>query len=138
LPPDLVTLFIDRNAWSNALHLALNNAGIPHEAHRWHFAEQDQKAEIDDSEWLRAVAERGWVVVTRDKNIRYRVNELSAMKEANLHVFVFTRGALTAAETGDLLVKAYPLIVKAVMSTPSPAFFSITGSGAVAPLRIGP
>jgi predicted nuclease of predicted toxin-antitoxin system len=134
--PNQPTLFIDRSAWSNALHAALEAAGISHEAHRWHFAKQDEQAEEDDSEWLRAVADRGWVVVTRDKNIRYRVNELAAMRAAKLHVFVFTQGALTARETGRLLVDCYPAIVQAVQQTRPPAFFSIARSGQVRPLKL--
>lgn len=137
MPPDPPTLFIDRNAWSNALHDALSQANIPHQAHRWHFAEHDAHAEIDDSAWLSAVARQGWAVITRDKNIRYRINELNAMKQARLHVFVFTRGTLTAKETGELLVTAYPAIVDAIANTTPPAFFSISGTGAVARLNIG-
>lgn len=135
--PDRLTLFIDRSAWSNALHAALDEASIPHQAHRWHFAEQDEQAEKDDSAWLRAVADRGWVVVTRDKNIRYRVNELAAMRAANLHVFVFTQGALTARETGRLLVECYPAIAQAAATIAPPALFSIARSGNVRPLRVG-
>ena len=135
--PDAPTLFIDRSAWSNALGAALRDAGIAFEEHRKHFASQDTEPELDDSSWLRAVADHGWAVVTRDKNIRYRVNELSAMRAAKLHVFVFTSGALTASETGRLLVQAYPEIVAATNVVEPPAFFSITSKGFVNRLKIG-
>lgn len=135
-PPERPTLFIDRNAWSNALGAALDEAGIPFEAHRRHFGEHDKTPESDDSTWLRAVANRGWVVVTRDKNIRYRINELAAMQAAKLHVFVFTQGALTGRETGQLLVDAYQAIAKAIVTHAPPAFFSVLRNGVVKLLKV--
>ena len=128
------TLFIDRNAWSGALGAALDEAGIPYEVHQRHFAKHDKVPETDDSYWLRAVADRGWAVITRDKNIRFRINELAAMREANLHVFVFTRGALTGAETGRLLVASYDAITRTIATVEPPRFFSITADGKVRPL----
>lgn len=134
--PDGPTLFIDRSAWSNALGGALDGAGISHEVHRRHFPETDDIAEADDSGWLRAVADRGWVVITRDKNIRYRPNELKAMRAAKLHVFVFTDGTLTGRETGELLVSAFPAIAAAAATIEPPAFFSIRAGGQVNPLNV--
>ena len=63
----IVTLFIDRDIWSKALDGALHAAGIPFVPHREVFAD-----DVPDEQWIAAVAEHGWVVVTRDKRIRYR------------------------------------------------------------------
>lgn len=90
MPPDRPTIFIDRSSWSNTLHVALSDAGIPHEAHRWHFARHDVSAE-----------------------------------------------ALTARDTGRLLVLAYPAITRAVAEVAPPAFFSISMVGEVRRLRAG-
>jgi hypothetical protein len=120
----------------HALHEALSSAEIPHEAHRWHFGVQDTQAEHDDSAWLQWVADRGWLVVTRDKNIRYRVNELAAMRKAKLHVFVFTQ-TMTGRGTGELLVKCYPSIERLARTIEPPAFFSLARSGGVNQLKMG-
>jgi hypothetical protein len=45
--------------------------------------------------------------------------------------------ALTARETGELLVDAYPAITDAAAAIEPPAFFSIARSGAVRLLKIG-
>ena len=71
------TLFIDRDTWSYVLDDALRAAGIPFVAHRQLFA-----PDTPDTEWIAEVGRRGWVVVTRDKNIRRRPNELRAVRDA--------------------------------------------------------
>ena len=76
-------LFIDRCAWSAALGRAMREAGIEFAAHHDHFAH-----DAPDASWLSAAADKGWLVVTRDQRIRYRANELAAMRRARLHVFV--------------------------------------------------
>jgi predicted nuclease of predicted toxin-antitoxin system len=125
-PPEPRALFIDRCAWSGALRRALTDARIPFIAHQDQF-EQD----APDEAWLAAADSKGWLVVTRDQRIRYRANELAAMRRARLHVFVFTQGGLTGAETGSILVRCYPAMVRHAAQIPAPAFFSLTRGGEV-------
>src|SRR5438105_6201383 len=129
-PLDRRILFIDRCAWSAALGRSLGEAGIEFVAHHDRFAH-----DTPDAEWLAAAADRAWLVVTRDQRIRYRANELAAMKRARLHVFVFTQGGLTGAETGNILVRCYSSMLRHVAQTSAPAFFSLTRSGDVRPLK---
>lgn len=125
-PPEPAPLFIDRCAWSAALGGALAQAGIPFVAHREHFTH-----DTPDEEWLAAAADKGWLVVTRDQRIRYKANELAAMRSARLHVFVFTQGGLTGAETGDIVVRCHAAILRQASAVAPPAFFSLTRSGEV-------
>ena len=74
--------------------------------------------------------------MTRDQQIRYKVNEQAAVMRAGLHLFVFTRGALPAARTADLLIAAYPAMVRMAAATAAPAFFSIQLEGHVARLKV--
>ena len=71
----------------------------------------------------------GWVVLTGDKRIRTRPNELAAVRKAALHMFALTSGNLTAAETARILVAAWPRIQAAVVDTAPPMMWSITRSG---------
>jgi predicted nuclease of predicted toxin-antitoxin system len=123
-PPDARRLLIDRCAWSATLGRALTDAGIPFEAHHEHF-----RHDTPDSEWLAAAADRNWLVITRDKRIRYTANELAAVRKARLHLFVFTQGALSAEETGRIVVACYTAIIRASRSVAPPAFFSMARSG---------
>jgi predicted nuclease of predicted toxin-antitoxin system len=125
-----VTLFIDRDAWSRKLDELLRGAGIPFVAHREVFA-QDAR----DEDWIVEVGRRGWVIVTRDQNIRRRPNERAAVERAAVHLFALTSGNLSANETAALIIQAWPAIQRAVQSTPAPALWSVTRGGDVRPIR---
>ncbi len=125
-PPERRALFIDRCAWSAALGKTLAQAGIPNVPHNEYFTH-----DTPDEVWLSAAADRGWLVGTRDQRIRYKANELAAMRSARLHVFVFTQGGLTGAQTGDILRNCYPSILRHAAAVAPPAFFSLTRRGDV-------
>ena len=91
-PTARFTLFVDRCAWSRVLGDALRKAEIPFVAHHERFTH-----DAPDDEWLSGAAQQGWLVVTRDQRIRYKVNEQQAAVRAGLHLFVFTQGGLPAA-----------------------------------------
>jgi hypothetical protein len=120
------TLFIDRCAWSGKLGAALTAANIPHVPHNRHF-----RHDTADEVWLRAVKDNGWLILTRDQRIRYRINEHRALVEARLMMFVLSQGGLTAEETGRIVCQAYPEIARQSVLHAAPALFSITRSGDV-------
>lgn len=122
--PDSFTLFIDRDAWSAKLDCALRTAGIPFVAHRDIFAHN-----TPDEHWLAEVGSRGWLVLTRDQNIRRRPDELKALREAGVLLFALTSGNLSAQETADLAVASWPRMIRLAKTTNRPAIFSITRSG---------
>ena len=41
-----------------------------------------------DEEWIRSVAGRGWIAVTRDRNIRYRTHEMNSIRDSAARVIV--------------------------------------------------
>ena len=61
----------------------LRNAGISVEGHADHFLD-----DAKDEDWIVEVGKRGWVVLTHDKRIRYKPNELAAVKAAGIAMFV--------------------------------------------------
>jgi PIN domain-containing protein len=125
-PPERFILFIDRDAcaWSGKLDAALRLANIPFEAHRDHFAH-----DTPDSDWLREVGRKGWLVLTRDQNIRRKPDELAALREADVIVFALTSGNLSAQETADIVVGAWPKMQRLAAETAPPAVFSVTRGG---------
>jgi hypothetical protein len=50
-----------------------------------------------DTVWLAGCGQRGWVALTRDRNIRRRALERRAIRESGAAVFVFIGGEATAA-----------------------------------------
>ena len=124
-------LFIDRCAWSRKLGQALTAASIPYVVHQDHFSH-----DTADEVWLTAVRDNGWLILTRDQRIRYKVNEHRALVNSRLLMFVLTQGGLTAQETGTIVVKAYPQIVRLAAQTEPPALFSVTRAGEARPLKL--
>jgi predicted nuclease of predicted toxin-antitoxin system len=124
------TLFIDRDAWSRTLGGALAAAGIEFVPHHQRFGPA-----TPDAEWLEVAGREGWIVLTRDKNIRRRPNELAAMKSANVVMFVLSQGNLSAAETARIVVGAYPRMLRTARGARRPAIFSLTRGGIIHELR---
>ena len=129
-PPEIPLLFIDRCAWSQRLDDALKEAGIPFVAHREKF-----EPACDDTVWLTVAGQEGWVVITRDKNIRRKANELLAFREAKLIVFALASGNASAADTAALVTELYPKFLKLAKTTKPPAMFSVSLGRTISPVR---
>jgi hypothetical protein len=130
-PEQPAPLFIDRCAWSSRLGQALAAAGIAFRHHDELFPQGGA-----DEVWLEGVAGRGWLVVTRDQRIRYKVNEQAAAVRAGLHLFVLTHGGLKAEKTAEIVVTAYPAMCKAAAQHAAPAFFSLHQDGTLSRLKL--
>ena len=74
--------FTDRDL-GKAFPDVLKASGIAVEPHHEHF-----RHDTPDEEWIPSVARRGWVAITRDRHIRYKPNELKAVREAQLGLIV--------------------------------------------------
>jgi hypothetical protein len=61
----------------------LTAAGLSVERHIDHFDDR-----TPDPEWLEAISKRGWIAVTHDANIRYRPNELEAVRRHSVALLV--------------------------------------------------
>lgn len=85
-----------------------------------------------DTEWLRDVGRRGWIVLTKDTRIRYRPNEKQALLGAGVRAFAFASGNLSGAQMSDAIVKALPKMLK-LLATHRRAFVArITAASDVA------
>jgi len=130
-PPDNPPLFIDRDAWSRVLGEALDGVGARFVAHRQCF-EHDSP----DTAWIQAVAENGWIAITRDQNIRRKANELAAIRGSHALIFVFTSGNLSAADNAAILVRALPRIYRLARVARRPALFSIRKNASIGKLSL--
>lgn len=99
--PEQIRLFLDESLDSDAVATALRDAGALVERLTDHFPKGTA-----DEVWLERAGKEGWVVLTRDKRIRYRKLERIALKMAGVRAFVFTGGNVTIKETGQILVLA--------------------------------
>jgi len=101
-PPEPLTVFLDESLDSDSIAQALTAAGATVERLTRHLPKG-----TDDGTWLSFAGARDWVVLTRDKRIRYRRLERMALHAARVRAFVFTGGNITIGETGTILAHAF-------------------------------
>ena len=104
-PPEPLTVFLDESLDSDSIAKALSEAGAIVERLTKHFPKG-----TDDQAWLSLAGANRWVVLTRDKRIRYRRLERLALQAAQARAFVFTGGNVTLAETAAILAGTVPAI----------------------------
>ena len=75
-------------------------------------------------------------MLTRDKNIRRKPNELRAFREHSVIGFVLTSGDASAADTAALVTTIYPKLIRKTRGIKPPAMFSITLAGAITPIKL--
>jgi hypothetical protein len=108
--PEELTFFLDRQLGRHKMAGILRAANLKVEVHDDHFPQ-----DALDPEWLRAVGERNWIVVTRDERIRYRVAEKQAIRRAKVRAFVLAaQGNLRAEILAEIFLKALPKIRRVV------------------------
>ena len=116
--------FLDRSIESALVAAALRDVGVEVRLHRDFFAD-DAKDEV----WLPDVAQRGWIVLTRDKSIRRRPPEKQALIASGARAFVLTSGNLRGREMADILVRHISRMERLVRTTEPPFIFAVTKAG---------
>lgn len=100
--PQPLEFFLDRSLGKRAVAGALREAG-------WNLrtlAEVygDREEDVPDNEWLERCGREGWVVLTKDRRIRYRPAEIAAIADHGVQAFILTGGNLNAAEQAQRFV----------------------------------
>lgn len=103
---------------------ALRDAGRTVHVHDDYF-----ETRAEDTEWLPAVALRGWVILTKDRAIGRKSHELAAIKAVGARVFALTAAQLPGARAAELLVDMLGRIEAIVAATPGPFFARVSRSG---------
>jgi hypothetical protein len=127
LLPEEFVLYLDEN-----LHnckpildaLALHN--VRHERHGTYFA-----AGTEDTAWLPFVGERGWLLLTKDKRIRFNELEKLAVQRHRVREFYFASGNCSGAEMAAMLVTALREMARFCRRYDPPFIASISKSGRV-------
>jgi hypothetical protein len=126
LPEDFV-LFLDENLHNCKPILdALIQHRVKHERHGSHFPPA-----TEDTVWLPFVGEQGWVLLTKDKKIRFNELERSAIQRYRVREFYFASGNYSGAEMAEMLVAALRDIARFCGRYDPPFIASISKSGHV-------
>lgn len=107
--PELV-FFLDESLDSTTLAKAFHDAGAAVERATEHFPRG-----TEDEIWLQEVGRKQWVVLTRDKRIRYRQLERLALQLAGVRAFVFTGGNVALLETASAASQRSPPLSSATL-----------------------
>jgi predicted nuclease of predicted toxin-antitoxin system len=121
--------FLDRSLGRKKVAHALRQVGAQVETHEDHFS-----ANAKDEQWLGEVGQKGWVVLTKDRHIRYRAPEVAALMTAGVAAFVLTGGNLTGDEMAALFQRALPAIQKFLITHRPPFIAKVSKRGAVSML----
>jgi PIN like domain len=126
LPEDFV-LYLDENLHNCKPILdALTQHSVKHERHGDHFAPG-----TEDAVWLPFIGGHGWLLVTKDKRIRYNELEKAAVLHHRVREFYFSSGNYSGAEMAEMLVAALPEMAKACRKHGPPFIASITKTGKI-------
>jgi hypothetical protein len=124
LPEDFV-LYLDENLHNCKPILdALAQHRVKYERHGQHF-----DSGTEDTEWLPVVGEKGWVLLTKDKRIRYNELEKAAVRQHKIREFYFSSGNYSGAEMAEMLVDALRDMVRIFRKQKPPFIASISKSG---------
>lgn len=129
-PPDkALVFFVDESLDNLVVVEALRNAGAIVKRLTKEFDRG-----TPDKVWLLHAGQHDWIVLTRDKRIRYRQLELGALQAAKVRSFVFTGGNVTMKETAEILARALPKIERICISEGGPFIYHI--GSAAKPIRM--
>ncbi len=103
---------------------ALREAGASVEVHIDHFSQS-----APDLEWIPEIGKRGWVLITRDANIRRNPLERAAYEDAGLRGFVVTGKEMGGPDLAALLVRSLRGMVDRAAGRPGPLLFTISQGG---------
>lgn len=126
-PPDEPVFCIDEALGGTIVAAALRAAGLRVERLIDHHA-----SGTEDAVWLPDVGRRGWVVLTKDKRMRFRLTEQIAIVKHGVRAFALTSGNMKATEMAASFLAAVPKMKRLLARTSHPFVAAVTKSGDVA------
>ena len=81
-----------------------------------------------DEVWLTRAGAEGWIVLSKDRKIRYRANEHAALKAAKVRAFVLTGGNMPGEAMAQAFVDALRRM-KQLTATRTPPFLAMVSAG---------
>ncbi len=116
--------YVDR-CLGKAVARALRDAGADVRVHDDHFA-QDALDEV----WIPDVAARGWVILTKDKNIRRRHGEREATLLAAARMFTLSSGNMRGAVMAETFVRHLDAMTATALGL-APPLLAVVGEGGI-------
>jgi PIN like domain len=87
--------------------------------------------EVNDAEWLLRAGHEGWVVLTKDKAIRYNPLERQAVLAAKVRCFMLMSGNADGYDMARALMIALPTMDRMVVEQAPPFIARVSALGKV-------
>jgi predicted nuclease of predicted toxin-antitoxin system len=102
-------------------------------AEGWDIVHHDEvlAPDVSDEVWVAEAARNGWVVLTKDAEIRRKPNELEAIRRSGLRVFVLSRGNWTSEEMAAAFIRARGRMARFLRRTRGALIARVTRNGDV-------
>lgn len=95
--------------------------GLQVELLKYHFP-----GDAPDAEWLPKVGEWGWIILTKDDQIRKREVERNALLRSGARAFILSSGNIPRDQMISMIVNALPKIERFVSKNQPPFIARIT------------
>lgn len=105
---------------------ALRLLGFRVEIHIEHFEQ-----EADDDYWIPIVGSQGWIILTKDRQIRNNQLELRALLKSGTPSFTLTSSETTGLQNAKTLERAMPDMLALMAKLQPPFIANVTPAGAV-------
>ena len=121
-----IVFFLDTCLGNSKIAEAMRAMGISVETHDQHF---DKDAL--DIDWIPQLAEKEWVILTKDEKIGKNALERQVVARTGLRMFTFTSQQLSGDEMIKILEKAIIPIQNFIEKNPAPFIAKIHKDGSV-------
>ena len=112
--PSDFTFFADEDLGTLIFPEILRGAGVTLETLSEHYA-----LGIRDTDWIPSVAQRGWVIITHDRDIRYNQRERDAVMQHGGRAIII-RASGTRAEIAQIFVGLREQVTNFLRQNPAP------------------
>jgi len=120
-PPREITFFLDNDTSACAVFDALQQKGLSVTRLRNHFP-----PDTPDHEWLPFVGRKGWILVSRNKWMRYNPREVTLIRKHKVRGFFLTGSKpLRGDQMASILVRALDRIFKFLQDHSGPFVVNI-------------
>ena len=120
------TFFIDKCLGTRVVPDALRASGVSVEVKTDHFAPDTR-----DIDWLPVVGERGWVILSKDKQLHHNYLEIVHLLRSGTASFILTSGNYSGQEMADAFVRALPDIMRMLAKFSPPFVATVSKRGTV-------
>ena len=121
-----LVFYIDRSLNSTSFVEALRTIGAHVKPHS-----ECYKPRTPDIVWIAEVSAKRWVILKKDKGIKYNALERRVLLNANARAFVLNEGDISAEAYTEIIIRALPDIIHIAKNCESPFLAKIYRTSSV-------